>query len=561
LVKFNSPLFLVVISFIFVIFYSYILFLPASQQYYTYDMPLGPLSKNNISFMLYLITIFIIIILILRLRRNTFNIMLYVLTLIIALFVKYFLPQYFDFNYFENFYDAGGHMLRGTYVTLTGFSNTSVDTYFDLQPGFFWWTAIFINTAYGTPVSPQDYIFLFMIKWFDIIILSIYLPILISFFRIAKFSARESFIGFTLFILFSLSRFHYSAQVYSYALYWLALEILLRMLLKENRIKVSNIIALVLIFASIIVVHQGISLFTFTTLFALLIGIKFPLPKLRIDRSVYINKPLIAFISIFSILWFSYLGYLTVYTFGSFVETVKFVILSLMDKGVINIVLQSIERPYPLWYQIVLVKAIYMLLLVSLSIIILLVIIFRKNKYEQTFAKTFIFISVILVSIIGIITLTLGGAGYTERIPETLSPIIAYSLLKTFQLRLKKLSSLLLIILCILGGTLYFAGWNFQSIAYSEASGASAVSEFNFILLHGLNTAGIYSNTCSQSLFYPIFPYNPIHNCLYIETRSNNIQAIYYLIGDTKPLEEINYMLTLNFNLIYSTPTTTIYQK
>jgi len=535
--------------------YAYMLYSTDDlSKYYSYNMFLGPLSRSVYVFALYVAGILLATSLLIVLRdvnvlENT-HLYAYIALALAVLFAKYFLPQYFDSAYFENFYDAGGHMVRGRYVTLTGFSNVKVDTYFDTQPGFFWWTAVFINIVYGTPTSPQDYIFLHMIKWFNIFILSLYIPILVSFFRTAGLSLKESFLGYTAFVLLSLSRFHYSAQVFSYVLYWLALTELLKLLLRENGMRFSNICILILISASIIFVHQGTTLFTLTTMLALFIGIMFPLTRLRINVSTYTTKSLLVFISSFTLLWFIYLGYLTVYTFGNFLQVIKSVILSIIEMEIPSFVQQAVRRSYELWHQIVLVKASYMALLVSLSLIILLIIALTKNRNESTVAKAFTFIITALASVIGIIALTLGGTGYVERIPEALAPIVVYSMLKQ-----KSFGSLFLIALCLLGGVLYFAGWNFQSVTYSEPSA------LGFIIIYGPNTAVIYSNMCIQGLFYPIFPYKPMSNCLYIEFRSNNIQAIYYLVGSPQPLEEANNMLTKNFNLIYRSPTASVYQR
>lgn len=552
----DSGLLLAFALLIAVAFYSYFLYkFDVPQQYYTYDMPLGPLSKNNTILVSYLAIIFILVLLVLRLKTRASSIMLCITILMITLLAKYFLPQYFDSAYFENFYDAGGHMARGKHVTLTGFSNVKVDAYFDVQPGFFWWTAVFTNVVYGAPTSPQDYVFLFMIKWFDIFILSLYIPILVLFFRTTGFSLKESFLGCAVFALLSLSRFHYSAQVFSYALYWLTLIVLLKLLLREKGMGFSDASILMLISASMIFVHQGTTLFTLTTMLALFVGMMLPLTRIRIKVSDYMIKSLLALILSFIILWFIYLGYLTLYTFGNFLQTIKSVIMSIIEEGGFNIVAQAVGRPYELWHQIVLMKASYLALLVSIPSIMLLIVALTKNRNESTIAKAFTFIIATLASVIGTIALTLGGAGYVERIPEALAPIVAYSLLKYPRLKLKAFGSLFLIALCLLGGVLYFAGWNFQSITCSEPSA------LNFIIIHGPNTAGIYSNMCVQDLFYPTYPYKPMTNCLYLETRYNNIQAIYYLVGSLQPLEEAKNTITGNFDLIYKSPTASVYRR
>ncbi|MDW8083050.1 MAG: hypothetical protein RMI56_04530 [Sulfolobales archaeon] len=82
------------------------------------------------------------------------------IALALAFTAKFVLLQYFDLMHAENFYDAGGHMRRGFYVTITGRSDPEVDTYFDIQPAFFWWTAVFVNILFG-PQSSRTPMFFF----------------------------------------------------------------------------------------------------------------------------------------------------------------------------------------------------------------------------------------------------------------------------------------------------------------------------------------------------------------------------------------------------------------
>jgi hypothetical protein len=49
------------------------------------------------------------------------------LVLVLVTSSKYVLPDIAGSYYSQNFYDAGGHMIRGAFVTLTGHSDPSVD--------------------------------------------------------------------------------------------------------------------------------------------------------------------------------------------------------------------------------------------------------------------------------------------------------------------------------------------------------------------------------------------------------------------------------------------------
>jgi len=226
-----NPLTLLILIVLDLAFYLFVLCsVNDPPKYYSYDMLLGPLSRNINILVLYVIEVLLIILLLIALVKNSKSTRLYfyVTFILVVFFTMYFLPQYFDYAYLENFYDASGHMTKGKYVTLAGHSDVSVDAYFDIQPAFFWWTASFINLAYGTPSFPQDPVFMFLTKWFNVIILMLYLPILIAFFKVAGLSLRESLLAYGIFLLISLGRFHYSAQAYSYSLYWLAIILMLR---------------------------------------------------------------------------------------------------------------------------------------------------------------------------------------------------------------------------------------------------------------------------------------------------------------------------------------------
>jgi len=543
--------------------FAYVLYATSySSEYYSYSMLLGPLSKNIYVFALYAIGILLAISLIVLLRNmeisNNTHLLLYIGLALVVFFAKYFFPQYFDSAYFENFYDAGGHMARGKYVTLTGHSSVNVDAYFDVQPAFFWWTAAFINIVYGTPASPQDPIFMFLIKWFDVIILMLYLPIILAFFRIVGLSLKESFLAYGVFLLISLSRFHYSAQVYSYTLYWVILIITLRAF-KKGKFSSADLLVGAVVMLSMVFVHQGTTLFTLVSESAILLGILVSPTRLRIESTLNLRRDLFFFVAFLSSSWLIYLSYLTVYTFGNFAQALKSVVMAVVERGLPSIVAEATVRPYEPWTQLVSIKALYMVLLASTVVIVLLIQIFSLNVYEihRSIAKALLYASFAMIAVVGIIALAFGGAGYIERIPEALGPIIALAILSlgilSKQSHLRILISALMIMLIILGGILYFSGWNFQSIPYSEAAAG------NFIVGYGSNVAGIYSKFCVEDLYYAVFPYKLTPECLYVEYWHNDIQAIYYLVGNPQTIIEASNDVVKNFNIIFKSPTASLY--
>jgi len=532
-----------------------------SSRYYTYDMPLGPLSKGVDILVLYTMevvaAILLLIVLGLESSRSVHS-CFYIAFALTVFFAKYFLPQYFDSAYFENFYDAWWHMARGRYVTLTGHSDVGVDDYFDIQPAFFWWTAVFINVIYGVPSSPQDPVFIFLTKWFNVIILMLYLPILMAFFKVAGLSLSESFLAYVIFILIS-SRFHYSAQVYSYSLYWLAMILILRVF-RIGRFRFADLPVCVLVMLSIVFVHQGTTLFTLVSVSAVLLGVLIPLARLRIEVSA--NMYIFLFLLLVSLAssWLIYLLYLTVYTFGNFVKTLRSVVMTILGRGVPSIIVGAVARPYEPWMRIVSVKALYIALLVSVSLVVLLITSLSSSECKtcRTLARIFLFVASALTAVVGIIALALGGAGYVERIPEALAPIISFAFLRILNASTKRptlrvFSVAIAAILILLGSIIYFTGWNFHSIPYSEAAAGS------FAVKYGPNIAGIYSKLCIKPLYYPVFPYEPGSNCLYVEYRHNNIQAVYYLVGDPEVIAKASIDITKNFSPIFKSPTASIY--
>jgi hypothetical protein len=252
--------------------------------------------------------------------------------------------------------------------------------------------------------------------------------------------------------------------------------------------------------------------------------------------------------------WFSYLAFLTVYTFRDFVGLFEKVIEILVARN-LWLVQESIQRPNPVWMQIVTYKAVYISLFVLLGIIASLMNAWKTNDDVDKAAFT---IQLFTTAIIGAIAIALGGAGYVERL-LMLSPLITYSLIKlvgrtyantNFHLgklgRPVKLSlaALALTSVIFVGIVFYFSGRNFQSITYSEIAGP------NFITEHDPRGASqLYYTRISpvsegivrgfrQDFFYSISMYDTIF-------------SVYYIVGDPGRIANIYADLSRNNSQIY----------
>jgi multisubunit Na+/H+ antiporter MnhB subunit len=139
----------------------------------------------------------------------------------------------------------------------------------------------------------------------------------------------------------------------------------------------------------------------------------------------------------------------------------------------VQIIPSGITRPYVDWEQIVFYKAIYILVLVASGLILSFVNAYRKRDEADKLAFSIVLLS---ATFFGGAAITLGGAGYIERLPSAISPILVYSMVKyASSLKLReprKVTSLLvavpLIVLIFTGSAFYMSGRNFQSITYGE---------------------------------------------------------------------------------------------
>ncbi|MEM0235675.1 hypothetical protein [Thermofilum sp.] len=426
-------------------------------------------------------------------------------------------------------------MIRGKYVTLTGHSNPEVDPYFDLQPGFFWTTAILLNII-STPQTPNSPIFEFLTKWFEILIATLYLIPLIYIMK----SANVESLGLAMLIVYGInfSHLHYHAQAYADMLYWLLLSLLL-----SKTIERKTIFLIIILGTAIVFVHQGVALATLISTSSLAsILILYEVLKRNSKASQYTMFLTLTLLML--VIWLAYLLYISKFHFPQFVSVVKNVITKYLLEPVQPIA-SAVNRPYKPWDEVVLLKALFMISIILSSILINLLS-FTKSRELSYLSRTMIMVSV--TALIGAIALAMGGAGYVERLIKWLAPLIAISLVNAKKMCGKGLSCmlihLLLISAIVLGTTFYFTGRNFQSIPYS--------------LIH------------LQYLDEHYEPYQEIRYYEYVVTASwyfqgrktsfilisdqDLIQYLYYRAGELVALKSDLAKIINNSNVIFSTP-------
>jgi len=520
------------------------------RGYYTYEDIFGPLSKHVaivISLALFLLASFLYFFSSNR-GDGGRGFILPIIVLVLSITSIRFLPDVADSYYDQNFYDAGGHitgghMTRGAFVTLTGHSNPNVDDYFDLQPAFFWFTAMFINIAYGTPLTPNDPIFSFFVKWFHVVAVIIYIPILFEFLRKYGLNYGETFLALFIFFVLSSSRFHYAAQTYANTLFWLLIALLLDIITYRDT---KKIFMLMLVFTSTIFVHEGVTLFMVVTLISATIALFF-------SKHTKKSLPTILMLSTyFLIAWSLYLLYLSKFSLSNFASTVISVIKRYLFEGVTGVVSRGVFRAWTPWRDVVIFKAVHMGALI-ISGTVLTAWMYRTSKRTAYLTRAFIILGISIV--IGAVAVGLGGAGYIERVLELLLPLFLLAFVETHKQSnkckycnaLKKTLTTLMIFFIVTAPFVYFSGRNFQSVLTSEDSAR------NFLRMHTQTIAGLYLTTTVRSAYAPLLTNSTFtSNTLY--WLQNDIQTFYYLIGDLQVMYQHADYARMVCSAIYSNP-------
>jgi hypothetical protein len=455
------------------------------------------------------------------------------------------LPDVADMYYTQNFYDAGGHMARGALVTLTGHSDSSVDGYFDLQPGFFWFTAILIHIVYGNPVAYTDPVFGFFVKWFHVVAIMIYIPILFALNKNFIQDFRKTFVTLFLFFLFNPSRAHYAAQTYADTLFWFVIMLLFVTIIKEDK---KRLIMLFIVLAAVVFVHQGVTMFTLVTLLSAIFVTSFLIRAQQVSR-------ILALLVLYLIsIWLVYLLYISNFTLMNFLHTLISIIKKYLFEGVSEVTSSAMRRAWEPWENVVIFKVLYMAIFIFGGLI-LTALQYRLTK-NQIYLLRAIIISTVSAAM-GSIAVALGGAGYIERIPEMLLPLL---LLPFVEIQIespknrhsntiwKSLVTITLFSLLLMSPFVYFSGRNFQSITLSETHSAQ------FLRDHTDTTAGIYLTITERSLYdLQLKNFTNIHG-LYKLTLHELYQYLYYFFGDLQLLYHYAEYALKTCNVIYFNP-------
>lgn len=482
----------------------------------------------------------------LKIRRISPIILLIPLLLLIA--VKYVALEISDACYITSFYDARLHFKRGFYVTVTGYSNSSIDEYFDMQPAFFWATSIIFNTVVGTPISLIDQSCIAIVKWFPIFTIATSIPILYVLYK--RFLGDSRLVSLALLLQFSFDflHFHYSAEAYGRPLYWLILIMLFSLTKKQSR---TYSILVLITGINMIFLHQGLTILTLLAILALIV---YPLPfKLLTGYGRLFRTEFFILLSVVSVAWFTRLNFLTTFTFKYFTVTFKKIITTLLTESQ-EIIPSGLARANPAWEQVVFYKAVYILLLIAIGLITSFINAHRKKDETDKLAFGILLLSTIIFGTFGV---TL-GFGYIERLPTITLPITIFSLLKflsniklrKFDKVIKTLIALSLVILMFSGFIFYLSGRNFQSLTYAEyysyaficdkspSNVAHAYPGIEMLLIYDVIGAQLKNKSIDVSF-------------IKIE-KSSLIQTYYYICADMSFITREIENLQSNMTIIYS---------
>lgn len=517
---------------------------PPQIGYYNESDMFGPISDYPQYFLILSFLPALMIILTSKASKaHSIVILIALAAFMLLVFSKYVLPDLLDKFYMTNFYDSRSHLTRGLFVTKTGHTDTSVDGYFDMQPGFFWATAAIFSVC-GIPSSIASPASLFLMKWFQILAIALYMPPLYILYK--KLLHKPLLIGGALLLQFaiSLGHFHYAAEIYGLAIYWLSLALILDLLRRKDR---RRVLLLVVSILSLIFIHQGLVIFMMIALTAMLF---FPLPFkiIRKDKRVIYQRFGI-FLLFFAAIWFSYLSFVTISTFQTFTSIFRRVIESLIVRNT-ELFSAGIWRPNPVWMQVVTYKAIYLGLVVLAGVVASFVNAYRsKNDVD----KGVFSIQLSSTIVIGSIAIALGGTAYIERIFDIL-PLITYSIMKSilsFKGHITKkctypLAVAALTVLIFVGMIFYFSGRNFQSLTYSE------LASQEFVVVHDPNNIEMLYPRIWTSPTTGLFAYGFYHNWLYVVSPHDTIQGTYYIVGESTKMSSIYSELALENNIVYN---------
>ncbi len=543
----NKNHFILIAAIVFVIVVFAFMMRFVSIGYYNESDLLGPFSINADYFFVGAFSIAILVMVLLLGKENFKISAVVILPILFLVILKYILPTLIETNYLTSFSDAPGQLLRGLYVTNTGHSNVNIDGYYDLQPSFFWATAGILSVLNGNTLTLSSPIALFILKWFEVIMIIAFVPLLFFFYK--KLLGSVSLVGIALVLQFALdsNHYHYAAQSYGIFLYWLCLAIMLFYSTSNDR---KLTLTMLVVGISFVFLHQGLVIFTLVSI-AAVISYPYVFGILRMGTKIkesMFSKRLWALLIIIFLSWLIYLIFMTTYTFGSFVTTLKNVFISLFSENV-GLISSGMARANPVWAQLVFYKALYIGSIILLGLTLSFI---NARKTKSNIDQAVFTIQLFMAVFVGGLAVTLGGAGYVERI-LILLPLVTYSLIKfvsSAKWRLPKpalrtLAVFLLTISMLLGMVFYFSGRNFQSLTSSE------IIESDYIIEHDPQTlANVYSNM-TQAPASAILVWGQVAGTTYVISPHYSIYTTYYINGNSSETLDFYGNLTIKNNVIY----------
>ncbi len=529
--------------------------------YYSDSDAFGSLSQYPHIILSEIMIPVIIMLLIIEFRIK--NLFLYLAPSILLIFIKFIVADIMDRYYVTHFYDAPGHLVRGLYVTFSGHSNPRVDRYFDLQPAFFWVTAILLNVIGAIPKSYVDYISIFLVKWFHIIAIILYIPILYTLYKHLLKNNLLASIAMFLHFGIEFTRFHYAAQTWGNALYWLIILIILQ-LINSNNIKYLMLSLLVGI--SIVFVHQGVAIASILTLAAITL-FAFLNSNTAEKRGRFVTISTVLLVIVFAS-WIARLMYMAIPTFHDFINRLQYVIERVFKEGT-EVVPKGISRADTTWSFVVFLKSIYLGTLILLPLTLLSYSAFKRRKKKR---KDMLLFTIHLFMTLGFggIAVYLGGAGFIERLPRLILPIITYSVVKNviFQLLTYKRNnssmiaiSTILVLLVLIGTVFYMSGRNFQSVPYG-----AYYSKYFIVINDPQSSLELYPKLRIESIRNVVekkivnATLDRVKQPMIVSVlRQDVIQTQYYVYEDKKYIISIVKDLMRKHSLIYQNPDALLY--
>jgi len=386
-----------------------------------------------------------------------------VMSVIIYMFV---LPIAIEPYNIADFRDGPWHMSRAVYVAETGRANAYVDPYFDIQPGVFFATGILILV---TQITPS-----FLIKWFPLlIVVTAYLP---AFFLFGRNFFRDRMLA--LYICMALLvtwpfRYHYSAQVYCLPIFITFVALMIRTLYRERLPPKALAIIVTLFFPAIVMIHQLLSLATLVILAATWVWLVLTKRKNQHDL------PVLTIGLTFTVLWLTYFMWMTVYTFGGFLATLREIISVVTSEGAIDLFGRAIARSSPSYGELIVAKVLFTAIVYGSSGLALAIAWLRKD----TKSGLVLWCMSAVGGLIVFLALPLGGRSYVERAVLLTGFMVAAGLtLAISRVPRRRLTSLLtaafLISLTVAGTTIFNSARNFQFTTYSESVSAIFIGHF-----------------------------------------------------------------------------------